>query len=141
MVFLKLSSISISLFVDEIVRSKPSVTTSSGGATARITVSTRQAITEFHPTVLELTDAEYSKEQAIEAVERCGPDIQACMDYMYLMTDEGEGELFRSSLSVERDRVVQTQPMEEDFTTSQTLVFSHDLSPHAVLNTCILYVV
>ncbi len=113
------------------MRSKPSVTSSPGGATARITVSTQQAITEFHPTVLELTDAEYSKERAIEAVERCGPDIQACMDY--LMTDEGEGELFQSSLSVERDRVVQTQLMEED---SAMLVFSHDLPLRA---TCVLY--
>ncbi len=76
-------------------------------------------------------------EQAIEAVERCGPGIQACMDY--LMTDEGEGELFRSSLLVKRDRVVQTQPMEEDSAPSQMLVFSHDLSPHAMLCTRIVY--
>ncbi len=60
------------------------------GSTPKVSVTTRQLITEFHSVVLELTDAGYPKEQAIQAVERRGSDVQACIDYM--LTLEGVDE-------------------------------------------------
>ncbi len=98
------------------MRPKPTVPTPPSGSTTKVSVTTRQPITEFHPVVLELTDVGYPKEQAIEAVERCGSDVQACIDYILAQEAEGEGELFRSSLSMEQDPV-RDMSTDEGFTT------------------------
>ncbi len=82
---------------------KPAMPTLPSGPTAKVSVTTPQPTTEFPPVVLDLIDAGYSKEQAMEAVEKCGTEVLPCMDY--LMAQDGEVEDLQASLPVEPDQL------------------------------------
>ena len=64
-----------------------------------IHVTQKQPVDEYHPTVQQLLEAGYDVEQSIEAVEH-QDSLEGAMDY--LLSLEGEGEIFhRSTLDEE----------------------------------------
>ena len=68
-----------------------------------IHVTQKQPVDEYHPTVQQLLDVGYNVEQSIEAVEN-HESLEGAMDY--LLSLEGEGEIFHGSTQDEGHRKV-----------------------------------
>ena len=74
-----------------------------------IHVTQKQPVDEYHPTVQQLLEAGYDVEQSIGAVEH-NENLEGAMDY--LLSLEGEGEIFHKSTQDEGHRYSEEREME-----------------------------
>ena len=74
-----------------------------------IYVIQKQPVDEYHPTVQQLLEAGYDVEQSIEAVEH-NESLEGAMDY--LLSLEGEGEIFHRSTHDEGHQYSEEREME-----------------------------